>query len=85
MLTNGDDRAGREGGRQGSKHNTSRAFVCFFSLKLFFKFTDIYYIYIYFASIIVFAVEELFGVSPTQDHSDLADMDKAGRWKGFKV
>ena len=57
----------------------------FFSLKLFFKFTDIYFIYFFFASIIVFTVEELFGVSPTQDHSDLADMDKAGRWKGFKV
>ena len=32
----------------------------------------------FFASIMVFAVEVLFGVSPTQDHSNLADMDKAG-------
>ena len=40
---------------------------------------------LFFASVMVFAVEELFGVSPTQDHSDLADMDKAGCWKGFKV
>ena len=41
--------------------------------------------FFFLASIIVFAVEELFGVSPTQDHSDLADMDKAGHLKGFKV
>ena len=37
-----------------------------------------------FARVIVFAVEEFFGVSPTQDHSNLADMDKADHLKGFK-
>ena len=39
----------------------------------------------FFASVMVFAVEEICGVFPNQDHSDLADMNKAGRWKGFKV
>ena len=46
MLMNGDDRAGKEGGGQGSSMTRLEPWYFIFFLKSFFKFTDIYFLYI---------------------------------------
>jgi hypothetical protein len=41
----------------------------------------------FFASVIIFTIEERFGVLPTQSAEDhtVTDFTKSGRWKGFKI